>query len=47
MGNIVETATPQSVDADGEAVSELYNNGNCFSTENGKIVFTPPEEISP
>ena len=46
VGNIVETATPQSVDADGEAVSGLYNNGNCFSTENGKIVFTPPTEIS-
>ena len=46
VGNIVETATPQSVDADGEAVSGLYNNGNCFSTENGKIVFTPPAEIS-
>ena len=46
MGNIVETATPQSVDADGEAVSGLCNNGNCFSTDNGKIVFTPPAEIN-
>ena len=45
VGNIVETATPQSVDVDGEAVSGLYNNGNCFSTEDGKIVFTPPTEI--
>ena len=46
VGNIVDTATPQSVDADGEAVSGLYNNGNCFSTDNGKIVFTPPTEVS-
>lgn len=46
VGNIVETATPQSVDADGEAVSGLYNNGNCFSVDNGKIGFTPPTEVS-
>ena len=46
MGNIVDTATPQSVDADGEAIDGLFNNGNCFSTDNGKIVFTPPTEIS-
>lgn len=46
VGNIVETATPQSIDADGEAVSGLYNNGNCFSKDNGKIVFTPPTEVS-
>ena len=46
VGNIVDTATPQSVDADGEAVSGLFNNGNCFSTDNGKIVFTPPAEIN-
>ena len=46
VGNIVDTATPQSVDADGEAIDGLFNNGNCFSTDNGKIVFTPPTEIS-
>ncbi len=46
VGNIVETATPQSVDADGEAVPGLYNNGGCFSQQNGKIVFTPPTEVS-
>lgn len=46
VGNIVETATPQSVDADGEAVAGLYNNGNCFTTENGAIRFTPPTEVS-
>ena len=46
VGNIVDTATPQSVDTDGQAVSGLYNNGNCFSTDNGKIVFTPPTEVN-
>lgn len=46
VGNIVDTATPQSIDADGEAISGLFNNGNCFSTENGKIIFTPPSDIS-
>lgn len=46
VGNIVETATPLSVDADGESVDGLYNNGNCFSLQNGKIVFTPPSEVS-
>ena len=46
VGNIVDTATPQSIDVDGEAISGLYNNGNCFSTDNDKIVFTPPSEIT-
>lgn len=46
VGNIVDTATPQSIDVDGEAISGLYNNGNCFSTDNGKIVYTPPTEIN-
>lgn len=46
VGNIVETATPQSIDVDGEAVSGLYNNGNCFSSGNGTICFTPPTEIT-
>lgn len=45
LGNIVETATPQSIDTDGEVVSGLFNNGNCFSIHNGKIVFTPPSEV--
>ena len=46
LGNIVDTATPQSVDADGEAISGLYNNGNCFSEEEGAILFRPPSEIT-
>ena len=46
VSNIVDTATPQSVDADGEVIGDLRNNGNCFSTDNGKIVFTPPTEVS-
>lgn len=46
LGNIVDTATPLSVDADGTVLTDLYNNGNCFSTSNGLIVFTPPTTIS-
>lgn len=46
VGNIVDTATPQAVDVDGEAISGLYNNGNCFSTVDDKIVFTPPTEVN-
>lgn len=46
VGNIVETATPQSVDVDGEAVSGLYNNGNCFAMDDKMILFTPPTEIN-
>lgn len=47
VGNIVDTATPGSVDEDGVALSGLYNNGNCFSKDAyGKICFTPPSEVS-
>lgn len=46
VGNLVETATPQAVDADGEAVPELYNNGNCFAQERGRIRFMPTTEVS-
>lgn len=46
VGNIVDTATPESVDTDGVAVSGLYNNGNCFGLEGNKIVFTPPSEVN-
>ncbi|WP_418982340.1 hypothetical protein [Alistipes sp.] len=46
VGNIVETATPQTVDSDGEPIPELANNGGCFSLTGGAIVFTPPTEVS-
>lgn len=46
VGNIVDTATPLSTDSDGIVLSGLYNNGNCFSNNNGKIVFSPPTTIS-
>lgn len=45
VGNIVETATPQTVDADGEPIPELRNNGGCFGVENGKIVFRPTTDV--
>lgn len=46
VGNIVETATPQTLDADGEAIPELYNNGGAFGMENGMIRFVPPTQVS-
>ena len=46
VGNIVETATPQSVDADGAPVEGLYNNGGCFALDGKRICFTPLVETS-
>lgn len=46
VGNLVETATPQTLDADGEAIPELCNNGNSFGVENGMIRFTPPTQVN-
>ncbi len=45
IGNIVETATPQTLDADGEPIPELVNNGGCFRIEDGKILFVPPTSV--
>lgn len=44
VGNIVDTATPGAVDADGEPIPDLCNNGGCFSASGGRIRFTPPAE---
>ncbi len=46
LGNIVETATPQTLDADNEPIPELVNNGGCFSLVNGAIRYTPLAEIA-
>jgi len=46
LGNIVDTATPQTLDANGEPISELFNNGSCFSVVNGAIRYTPLAEIA-
>ncbi|MEG2240162.1 MAG: hypothetical protein RSC12_03525 [Alistipes sp.] len=45
VGNIVETATPQSIDEDGMVWSDLFNNGNCFGIDSGKILFRPPTTV--
>lgn len=45
VGNFVETATPQSVDADGETLTDLYNNGGCFRLDNGRICFVPTTSV--
>ena len=45
VGNFVETATPQSVDADGELLTDLYNNGGSFRIDNGRICFVPTTTV--
>ncbi len=45
IGNIVETATPQTLDADGEPIPELVNHGGCFRLKDGKIQFAPPTSV--
>lgn len=46
VGNIVQTATPLTPDADGEPVPGLSNNGGCFGIDRGNIVFTPTTDVS-
>lgn len=45
VGNLVETATPYQLDEDGVAVQGLYANGNCFSMEEGRILFRPLSSV--
>lgn len=47
VGNLVETASPTAVDADGIPLSELYNNGHCFAVEEGRILFRPTTSTLP
>lgn len=46
VGNIVETAAPQTPDADGEPIPELYNNGNVLGIYNDMLRFLPPTETN-
>lgn len=46
VGNIVETATPLSVDEEGIVRTEPYNNGNCFGLDDRKIVYRPASTVS-
>ncbi len=46
VGNIVEAASPMTLDDDGEYVSGLANNGGCFGLDGVKITFTPTSEVS-
>lgn len=46
VGNIVETATPQTLDTDGEPIPELANNGGCFGFDGKSILFRPTAEVS-
>lgn len=47
VGNIVESAQPQSVDEEGELLGgEFFNNGGCFREEEGAVVFRPLSEVT-
>lgn len=46
VGNLVESATPQSVDESGAVLTDLYNNGGCFGLDaDGAICFTPTTTV--
>lgn len=46
VGDIVQTATPQSLDEEGVVIPDLFNNGGCFGSDDGRIVFRPTTELS-
>ena len=46
VGNLVETAAPGALDADGEPMNDLCNNGGCFAVEEGRILFRPTTAIA-
>lgn len=46
VGNIVATATPQSLDEDGKVIADLYNNGGCLGMNGKNIVFRPRGAVS-
>lgn len=46
VGNLVDTAAPGTLDADGEPMPGLRDNGGCFTAVDGKIRFVPTTEVS-
>lgn len=47
VGNLVESASPQSVDEDGEQCFDLFAHSGCFAHDaEGAICFTPTTDIS-
>lgn len=46
IGNLVDTANPQTVNADGLSVPGVFTNENCFSHNGTRVCFTPDEEIT-
>lgn len=46
LGNIVETASVASVDEEGNRAFDVYDNGDCFGTDDtGRVRFKPLEEV--
>lgn len=46
VGNLVETANPADPDPQGTPMAELYNHGDCFRMEEGRILFRPLVEVN-
>lgn len=46
VGNLVETANPGDPDPEGTPMAELYNHGDCFRMEGGRILFRPLIEVN-
>lgn len=45
LGAIVDTVNPNSVDDNGNPMTGAYDNGGCFTFEDGVPTFTPKREI--
>lgn len=45
LGNIVQTATPNTTDQEGNIISGLKNNGECLKWEDGQVTYTPKGQV--
>ena len=46
IGVLVDNVTPNALDENGEAMSDAYSNGGCFTFKGARPVFTPKREVS-
>lgn len=46
VGNIVDTADPDSTDSEGNSALGVWQNGDCFGNDNGRVVFVPTEQVT-
>ena len=45
IGVLVDTVTPNTLDEEGNPLSDAYSNGSCFRFEGARPVFTPKREV--